>query len=322
MHIVIPDDYQNCVTSLECFAKLENSKTNHVTVYNDTTDDLEILVKRFKDADAIVLTRERTKISAELLAQLPKLRLISQTGKIASHIDMEACARHGVTVMDGRGSGAATAEFAMLLILASLRHLVTEVNGLASGKWQTTVGRQLNGKRLGVLGFGRIGEQVCRLGAAFGAVPLVWGRESTMTKARAAGYEVAPSRDAFYAECDIVSLQLRLTSQTQHGVTAADLNLMKPTALLVNTSRAELIEPDALYRALVLGRPGFAAVDVYEQEPLDSRHPLQDLPNCLCTPHLGFVEMDNYEAYYGAAFDNILAFVKGRIDLSIPLAGI
>jgi D-3-phosphoglycerate dehydrogenase / 2-oxoglutarate reductase len=311
MHIVIPDDYQNCVRGLACFAKLGNDTTHQVTVYNDSTDDLEELVKRFMAADALVLTRERTKISDALLARLPKLKLISQTGKIAAHIDMDACAKRGVTVMDGRGSGAATAEFALLLILASLRHLVTEVNGLARGQWQSTVGRQLNGKQLGVLGFGRIGEQVCRLGAAFGALPFVWGRDSSLLKARAAGFNVAESRGDFFSECDVVSLQLRLNDQTMHGVTAADLSQMKPTALLVNTSRAELIEPDALYKALVLGRPGFAAVDVYEQEPLPPRHPLQNLPNCLCTPHLGFVELDNYEAYYGAAFDNINAFFQG-----------
>jgi D-3-phosphoglycerate dehydrogenase / 2-oxoglutarate reductase len=310
MHIVIPDDYQNCVAGLECFAKLKNGTAHRVTIYNDATDDLETLATRFKDAEAIVLTRERTKISAELLARLPKLKLISQTGKIAAHIDMEACASRGITVMDGRGSGSATAEFALLLILASLRHLVAEVNGLDRGEWQSTLGRQLNGKRLGVLGFGRIGEQLCRFGAALGAKPIVWGRDSTLEKARTAGFEIAASRESFYAECDIVSLQLRLNSQTEQSVTAADLNLMKPTALLVNSSRAELIEPGALHKALILGRPGFAAVDVYEQEPLTQRHPLQDLPNCLCTPHLGFVEKDNYEAYYGAAFDNILNFCK------------
>jgi D-3-phosphoglycerate dehydrogenase / 2-oxoglutarate reductase len=310
MHIVIPDDYQNCVAGLDCFAKLKNSTTHHVTIYNDTTDELDILVTRFKDAEAIVLTRERTKISAELLARLPKLKLISQTGKIADHIDMEACANRGVTVMDGRGTGSATAEFTLLLILASLRHLVTEVNGLDRGQWQSTLGRQLNGKRLGVLGFGRIGEQVCRFGAALGAQPVVWGRDSTLKKASAAGFKIAASRQAFYSECDIVSLQLRLNSQTRYSVIASDLSLMKPTALLVNTSRAELIEPEALYQALTLGRPGFAAVDVYEKEPLTQRHPLQDLPNCLCTPHLGFAEKDNYEAYYGTAFDNILNFCK------------
>lgn len=315
MNIVIPDDYQNCVKGMDCFQKLAE---HHVTVFNDTVKSLDDLVVRFKEADVIVLTRERTRITRELLEGLPRLKLISQTGKIATHIDMEACASRGVTVMDGRGSGSATAEFAMLLILASLRHLVTEVNRLERGQWQGTVGRHLNGKRLGVLGFGRIGEQMCRLGAAFGALPVVWGRESTLDKACAAGFEVAASREAFYAECDVVSLQLRLNPQTQHSVTASDLRLMKSTALLVNTSRAELIEPEALYRALILGRPGFAAVDVYEHEPLAMRHPLQDLPNCLCTPHLGFVEQDNYEAYYGSAFDNILAFEKKYQHKSLP----
>jgi D-3-phosphoglycerate dehydrogenase len=307
MNIVIPDDYQNCVKGMDCFQKLAE---HHVTVFNDTAKSLDDLVVRFKEADAIVLTRERTSITRELLARLPRLKLISQTGKVADHIDMQACANHGVTVMDGRGSGSATAEFAILLILASLRNLVAEVNRLERGQWQGTVGHQLNGKRLGVLGFGRIGEQVCRLGAAFGALPVVWGRESTLEKARTAGFEVAASRAAFFAECDVISLQLRLNPQTQHSVTATDLSFMKSTALLINTSRAELIEPGALYRALKLGKPGFAAVDVYEHEPLPPRHPLQDLTNCLCTPHLGFVEQDNYEAYYGAAFDNILAFAK------------
>jgi D-3-phosphoglycerate dehydrogenase / 2-oxoglutarate reductase len=312
MNIVIPDDYQNCVTSLDCFAKLQG---HTVTVYNGTVKSIDALVARFADADAIVLTRERTTITDELLARLPKLKLISQTGKVASHIDMEACAKRGITVMDGRGSGAATAELAMLLILASLRNLVTETTRLANGQWQGTLGRQLHGKTLGVLGFGRIGEQMCRLGAAFGAKPLVWGRESTLAKAMDAGYAVAASREAFFATSDIMTLQLRLTPETRHMVTSADLALMKPDTILVNTSRAELIETGALHTALKLGRPGFAAVDVYEEEPLGtgcnlSRNPLQDLPNCLCTPHLGFVEKDNYETYFGIAFDNINAFFR------------
>jgi len=310
MNIVIPDDYQNCVTTLACFKKLAE---HQVTIYNDTVRDLDDLVARFKDADAIVLTRERTQITDELLARLPRVKLISQTGKVANHIDMYACKRHGVTVMEGSGSGAATAELGMLLILSSLRRFTDEVARMQNGQWQGFVGRQLQGKTLGVLGFGRIGEQICKLALAFGAKPLVWGRASSLAKAVDKGFAVASSREAFFSTCDVISVQLRLSAETKHYVRAADLALMKSDAILVNTSRAELVEEGALYNALKLGHPGFAAVDVYEDEPvMIPRHPLQDLPNCLCSPHIGFVERDNYEAYYGTAFDNINTFFSNH----------
>lgn len=303
MNIVIPDDYQNCVTALNCYQKLAG---HTVTIYNDTVKNTDDLVARFKDADCIVLTRERTRITDELLARLPRLKLISQTGKVANHIDMEACKKRGVTVLEGSGSGAATAELGMLLILSSLRRFTEEVARMENGQWQGFVGRQLQGKTLGVLGFGRIGEQICQLGLAFGAKPLVWGRASSTAKAAAKGFAAAASREAFFQTCDIISVQLRLGAETKNYVTAADLALMKADAIFVNTSRAELVEEGALHTALKLGHPGFAAVDVYEDEPLfNNRHPLQDLPNCLCSPHIGFVERDNYEAYYGTAFDNI-----------------
>ena len=306
MNIVIPDDYQNCVTTLACYQKLAG---HQVTIYNDTVKSMDDLVARFKDADAIVLTRERTRITDELLARLPKLKLISQTGKVANHIDMDACKRRGVTVMEGRGSGAATAELGMLLILSSLRRFTDEVARMKDGQWQGFVGRQLQGKTLGVLGFGRIGEQICQLGSAFGAKVVVWGRASSLAKAASKGFAVASSREAFFSSCDIISVQLRLIAETKHYITAADLALMKSDAIFVNTSRAELVEEDALASALKLGHPGFAAVDVYEDEPLlKNRHPLQDLSNCLCSPHIGFVEQDNYEMYFGTAFDNINSF--------------
>ena len=201
----------------------------------------------------------------------------------------------------------------MLLILASLRNLVSENQRLHAGLWQGSLGHQLHGKTVGILGFGRLGAQVSHLVKAFGAKPLVWGRESTLQKAREQGFEVASSREMFFSTCDIVTLQLRLTPETLHMVSAQDLALMKPTSTLVNVSRAELIERGALEAALQLGRPGFAAVDVYEEEPvLGANHPLLKLPNCLCTPHLGFVEKDNYELYFGTAFDNINAFAKGQ----------
>ena len=309
MHIVISDDYQDCIRQLTCFQKL---KGHTVKIYNDTVSTTDALVERYKDADAIVLIRERTVITKELLERLPKLKVISQTGKMASHVDLEACKAKGIVVMDGRGSGAATAELNMLLILAALRRLVEEVVRLKDGQWQGYLGDQLSGKVLGVYGFGRIGKQVCHLGKAFGAKPLVWGRQSSLKKAQEDGFAVADSKETFFSTSDIVCLQLRLNEETRHIVTAQDLGLMKPTSLLVNASRAELIEFGALEAGLIKGRPAYAAVDTYESEPvLGADHPLLHLPNCLCTPHIGFVERDNYEAYFGIAFDNINAYAAG-----------
>ena len=309
MHIVISDDYQDCIRQLTCFEKL---KGHTVKIYNDTVSTTDALVERYKDADAIVLIRERTVITKELLERLPKLKVISQTGKMASHVDLEACKAKGIVVMDGRGSGAATAELNMLLILAALRRLVEEVVRLKDGQWQGYLGDQLSGKVLGVYGFGRIGKQVCHLGKAFGAKPLVWGRQSSLKKAQEDGFAVADSKETFFSTSDIVCLQLRLNEETRHIVTAQDLGLMKPTSLLVNASRAELIEFGALEAGLIKGRPAYAAVDTYESEPvLGADHPLLHLPNCLCTPHIGFVERDNYEAYFGIAFDNINAYAAG-----------
>ena len=307
MHIVISDDYQDCIRQLACFNKL---KDHTVEIFNDTVSGLEPLAQRYKDADAIVLIRERTVITRELLDRLPKLKIISQTGKMASHVDLEACKEKGIVVMDGKGSGGATAELNMLLILAALRKLVEEVERLKSGQWQGYLGDQLAGKVLGVYGFGRIGKQICHLGKAFGAKPLVWGRQSSLQNAKSDGFSVALSKEIFFSTSDIVCLQLRLNPQTQGIVTAADLALMKPTSIIVNASRAELIAPGALEQALKQGRPAYAAVDAYESEPiLGANHPLLQLPNCLCTPHIGFVERDNYEAYFGIAFDNINTYL-------------
>ena len=309
MHIVISDDHQDCIRKLACFDKLS---AHTVSIFNDTVSGTDALVERFKDADAIVLIRERTVITKELLDRLPKLKVISQTGKMASHVDLEACKAKGIVVMDGRGSGAATAELNLLLILAALRRLVEEVARLKNGQWQGYLGDQLSGKVLGVYGFGRIGKQVCHLGKAFGAKPLVWGRETSLKKAQEDGFATATSKEEFFSTSDIVCLQLRLNEETRHIVKAQDLALMKPTSLLVNASRAELIELGALEAALKKGRPAYAAVDTYESEPvLGADHPLLHLPNCLCTPHIGFVERDNYEAYFGIAFDNINAYVSG-----------
>lgn len=310
LRIAIPDDYQNCVRNLTCFSKLA---AHQVTVFNDSLHDVAALAERLQNFDALVLTRERTAISADLLARLPHLRVISQTGKVAEHIDVAACTAHGVAVVDGRGTGSATAELTWALILASRRYLVNEVNRLQVGQWQGHLGQQLCGQRLGVWSYGRIGRQIAAYGRAFGMKVWVWGREASLASARADGFEVAPSREAFFAESDVVSLHVRLNAQTRGLVSAADLALMRSDALFVNTSRAELVAEGALVAALEQGHPGFAAVDVYEAEPvLDAEHPLVQHPRALCTPHIGFVERDNYELYFGIAFDNLNAFATGQ----------
>jgi D-3-phosphoglycerate dehydrogenase len=310
LRIAIPDDYQNCVPSLACFSRLA---AHQVTVFNDTLHDVAALAERLQNFDALVLTRERTAISAALLARLPNLRVISQTGKVAEHIDIAACTARGVAVVDGRGSGAATAELTWALVLASRRYLVDEVNRLQAGQWQGHLGQQLSGQRLGVWSYGRIGRQIAAYGRAFGMQVWVWGREASLADARADGFEVAPSREAFFRGSDVLSLHVRLNTQTRGLITAADLALMRPDALFVNTSRAELVADGALVAALAQGHPGFAAVDVYEAEPvLGAQHPLVRHPRALCTPHIGYVERDNYELYFGTAFDNLNAFAAGQ----------
>lgn len=306
MRIVIPDDYQDAVRGLTSFAKLA---AHDVTIYNDTVKEVDALAERFRDADALVLIRERTAITDELLARLPKLRLISQTGKGAAHIDLDACARRGIEVMVGTGSPIAPAELTWALVLASMRRIPQEAARLRGGEWQGELGRALRGRTLGIWGFGKIGSLVASYGRAFGMRVVVWGREGSLTRALADDYTIAISKEALFDEADVLTLHLRLTDETRGIVTAADLARMKRDALLVNTSRAELIESGALEAALRAGRPGFAAVDVYEEEPIrGAPHPLLALENALCTPHLGYVERDSYELYFGQAFDNVNAF--------------
>ena len=310
MRIAIADDYQDCVRHLKCFASLAG---HEVTVFNDTVKDVKSLATRFADAQAIVLTRERTRISAELLDQLPHLRIISQTGKLAGHVDLAACTERGIAVVEGSGTGSATAELTWALILASRRNLVSEANRLRSGHWQGSIGQQLHGQRLGIWSYGRIGQQVAAYGKVFGMRVWVWGGSGSRAKAQADGFELAPSREVFFSDSDVISLHIRLSAATYGIVGQEDLARMKSTALLVNTSRAELIKSGALAQALQAGRPGFAAVDVYEEEPvLGAKHPLLQLANALCTPHIGYVEADNYEHYFGLAFDNINHFAMGQ----------
>lgn len=310
MHIIIPDDYQRVIRTLDCFRQLAG---HQVTIYHDAATDLDTLTERFREADALVLTRERTAITAPLLARLPRLRLISQTGKIAPHLDLAACTAHGVAVAEGTGSPVAPAELAWALMLNARRELPAAIEAMKQGRWQVNLGRALHGQTLGIWGYGKIGRRVARYAQAFELPVLVWGSEASRRAAEADGHRAAPSREAFFAEADILSLHLRLTASTRHLIGPADLARMKPDALLINISRAELLQPGALLAALQTGRPGFAALDVYEQEPiLDPAHPLLQLPNVLCTPHLGYVERGGYEQYFGQAFDNVLAFAAGR----------
>jgi D-3-phosphoglycerate dehydrogenase len=317
MHIVIPDDYQDAVRKLAAYGKL---KGHQVTIYNDTVKDVAAQAERFADADALVLIRERTVITPALLEKLPKLKLISQTGKVSSNIKVADCTARGVAVAEGTGSPYSTAELTWGLVLASMRHIPQEVQGMKEGHWQRTVGRQLRGLRLGVWAYGKIGKLVAAYGKTFGMQVWVWGRDGSIASANADGFEAAPSREAFFEQSDVVSMHVRLNAETRGIVKPADLARMKPDALFVNTSRAELVESGALEAALPKGRPGFAAVDVYESEPiLKADHPLLKMPNALCTPHLGYVEQGNYELYFGTAFDNVVAFADGKpVNIANP----
>ena len=310
MRIVIPDDYQNVVRSLDCFKLLADFD---VRVFHDSVTVLAELAGRFETADAIVLTRERTRITEPLLARLPALKLISQTGKVAAHIDVEACTRHGVAIAEGSGSPVATAELTWTLVLAAMRKLVPAVNGMRAGHWQTNIGDCLEGKVLGIWGYGKIGKRVARYGAAFGMKVLVWGSEASRQQAEVDGFQAAASKREFFRQSDVLSLHLRLKPATTAIVRYQDLMQMKPSALFVNTSRSGLVEPDALRRALIEGHPGRAALDVYDDEPIyDRDYWALTMPNVLCTPHLGYVETGSYEYYFGVAFQNVVNFFSGR----------
>jgi D-3-phosphoglycerate dehydrogenase len=307
MNIVIPDDYQDAVRHLAAFQKLAG---HTVTIYNDTVTDIETLAERFQDAEVLVLIRERTAITEALLARLPRLKLICQTGQGVAHIDVPACTRHGVAVAVGSGSPYAPAELTWALVLASMRHILQEVENLKAGRWQRTVGRGLHGRVLGIWGYGKIGRLVAGYGKAFGMRLLVWGREGSLTAAQQDGIESAADVHDLFRRSDVLSLHLKLVAATRDIVTPALLAEMKPSALLVNSSRAELIEAGALVSALQAGRPGYAAVDVFEQEPVTD-NPLLHLENVVATPHIGYVEADGYELYFGTAFDHLLAFANG-----------
>lgn len=312
MNITILDDYQNVVSSLDSFRKLAG---HNVKVWNDHTKDVDVLAERLKDTEALVLIRERTPIRAPLIERLTRLKIVSQRS-VYPHIDVDALTRRGIVLSSDQHPGKpsyATAELTWGLVIAAMRRIPQEVASLKNGNWQTSVGTALRGRTLGILGYGRIGSTVAGYGRAFGMQVSVWGREGSLTRALADRYAQAPSREAFFEQADVVSLHLRLNDGTRGIVTAADLARMKPTALIVNTSRAGLIAPGALVEALKRGRPGMAAVDVFEEEPVvGANHPLLQMDNVVATPHLGYVERDAYEAQFASSFEQVIAFAAGK----------
>jgi D-3-phosphoglycerate dehydrogenase len=317
MKIAILDDYQNAAPGLDCYKILDG---HEVKVFNNSARGLGQLAIRLAPYEALVLIRERTSLPAALLNKLPNLKLISQTGKVSGHVDVAAATARGIAIAEGTGSPVAPAELTWALIMAASRKIVPYATSLKEGAWQTAsvnpqlngLGRVLRGRTLAIWSYGKIGKLVAGYGKAFGMRVIVWGSEATRKAALADGVEAAASREAFFAEADVLSLHLRLAEATRGIVTAADLARMKPDALFVNTSRAELVEPGALEAALQAGRPGTAALDVFTEEPLAPDAPLLRMPTVLATPHLGYVEQDSYEMYFRAAFENIANFAAGK----------
>jgi D-3-phosphoglycerate dehydrogenase len=320
MNIVILDDYQDAVRKLQAASKLD---AYNAKVYNNTVKGIGQLSVRLRDADVVVLIRERSAMSRSLIEKLPKLKLIVQTGRLGSHVDIAACTERGVCVAEGSGSGVAPAELTWALVMTAMRRLPHYISNLKHGVWQQSglktasmppnfgLGSNLQGKTLGIWGYGKIGKVVANYGRAFGMQVQIWGSEESRMKAFADGFKGCGSREEFFSTSDVLSLHLRLTDATRAIVTAEDLNHMKPTSLLVNTSRAELIESEALLSGLNRGHPGMAAIDVFESEPILQGHALLRLENCICTPHIGYVEQDNYEHLFGQAFDTVVNFIKG-----------
>ena len=321
MNIIILDDYQDAVRKLRCAVRLEpyNAK-----VFTNTVKGIGQLAVRLRDAEVLVLIRERTHFPRALLEKLPKLRLLVQTGKVGPHIDVATCTRLGIAVAEGSGSPVAAAELTWALIMAAMRRLPQYIGNLKHGAWQQSglkaasmppnfgLGLVLRGRTLGVWGYGKIGQIVAGYGRAFGMQVRVWGSEASRERAVADGYAASASHDEFFEQCDVLTVHLRLNDSTRALIKLDDLARMKPTALFVNTSRAELVADNALVSALNKGRPGLAAIDVFEAEPILQGHPLLRLENAICTPHIGYVEQDSYELYFGAAFDNVINFVHNE----------
>ena len=320
MNIVILDDYQDAVRKLRCADKLEPYPAK---VFTNTVKGVGQLSVRLRDADVLVLIRERTPVTRQLVEKLPRLKLIAQTGRVGKHVDLAACTERGIAVAEGVSSPVAPAELTWALIMAAARRLPQYIGNLKHGAWQQSglkaasmpanfgLGTVLRGKTLGIWGYGRIGQLVAGYGRAFGMQVMVWGSAESRARAAQDGLVAAESREAFFSQADVLTLHLRLSETTEHIVQPEDLARMKPTALFVNTSRAELVETSTLIHALNKGRPGLAAVDVFESEPILQGTALLRLENCICTPHIGYVEKESYELYFGAAFDNVVNFIKG-----------
>ncbi|WP_447833292.1 D-2-hydroxyacid dehydrogenase family protein [Aeromonas veronii] len=324
MRIAILDDYQDQVRHLHCFTLLAG---HDVTILNQSEPDTTRLAALLEGMEALVLTRERTRIDEQLLMRLPTLKLISQTGKVSQHIDPALCQQYGVAVAEGIGSPIAPAELCWALIMAASRHIPAYSQALSQGQWQQSgdlgLGRTLHGLTLGIWGYGKIGQRIARYGKAFGMSVLIWGSEASRRQAELDGYACASSKEALFSQADILTLHLRLSKATRGAVTRADLARMKVDSLLVNTSRAELIEPGALYAELSTHPGKRAALDVFDIEPATLQNePLLRLPNVLATPHLGYVEQNSYELYFRVAFENVLAFAEGKpANLVLPVSG-
>lgn len=319
MRIAVLDDYQDAVRGLSCFRLLDG---HEVKVFNHPTRGLGQLAIRLAPFEALVLIRERTAFPAALLGRLPNLKLISQTGKVSGHVDVAAATEHGIAIAEGIGSPVAPSELTWALIMAASRKIVPYANNLKDGLWQTAslnpvlngLGRSLRGRTLAIWGYGKIGRLVAGYARAFGMRVLVWGSEGSRQAAAHDGFEAAASREALFAQADVLTLHLRLAEETRGIVGAGDFARMKPDALFVNTSRAELVEEGALEQALRAGRPGYAALDVFNNEPLRADSPLLRIPTVLATPHLGYVEQDSYEIYFQTAFENVVRFAAGVPD--------
>lgn len=320
MNIVILDDYQDAVRKLNCASKLDAYQAK---VYTNTVKGIGQLSVRLKDADVIVLNRDRTHLSRQLIEKLPKLRLVALTGRIGDFVDISACTQRGVAVAEGTELPTATAELTWALTMAAMRRLPQYIGNLKHGAWQQSglkssampanfgIGQNLHGKSMGIWGYGRVGSLVAKYAKAFGMKVYIWGSPGARDRALQDGHMIAPSCDDFFANSDVISLHLRLSDTTRYCVKHGHLALMKPTSLLVNTAHPDLIESDALIAGLNRGRPGIAAVDIFENEPILQGHALLRLENCICTPHIGYVELESYETMFGAAFDNVVSYIKG-----------
>jgi D-3-phosphoglycerate dehydrogenase len=308
MKIAILDDYQNTIKKLDCYSLLDGQD---VLILNTTEKNPKILSEKLKDIEILVLTRERTIINEDLLSKLPKLKLISQTGKISNHLDLKACTKHKVAVAEGLGSPIAPSELAWALIMNTVRQIPNAIEGMKRGKWQVNIGSTVHGKVLGIWGYGKIGKRIANYAKAFGAQVMVWGSQESRENAVNDGFEIARTKAEFFKNADIISLHLRLNEHTFEMIKESDLSLMKPSGVIINTSRAELIEKGALLKCLKIGRPGFAGIDVYEEEPVyDVDFELLKMPNVVCTPHIGYVERNGYELYFGKAFENVINFIN------------